>query len=127
MRATDEHLVTSLDSQQNPWWQVFRDVFRVRRIAVQSSRQEADLVVHDAQDIDIPLEPEIFPAATDSRYLRQLKLPALGFSPIRNTPILLHDHNEYLHEDVFLEGIEVMVAVIRALSSAGGFQGESES
>eukprot|EP00850_Spirogloea_muscicola_P014960 SM000111S18783 [mRNA] locus=s111:91567:99835:- [translate_table: standard] len=41
-------------------------------------------------------EPEIFPAATDSRYLRYLGTPAVGFSPMRRTPVLLHDHNEVL-------------------------------
>jgi aminoacylase len=40
------------------------------------------------------LEPQIFPAATDSRYLRQLGVPALGFSPMRHTPVLLHDNDE---------------------------------
>ncbi|KAL5976907.1 hypothetical protein ACLOJK_021243 [Asimina triloba] len=39
-------------------------------------------------------EPEIFPASTDSRYFRERGLPAIGFSPMANTPILLHDHNE---------------------------------
>lgn len=38
--------------------------------------------------------PEIFPAATDSRYVRQEGIIAFGFSPMANTPILLHDHNE---------------------------------
>eukprot|EP00252_Welwitschia_mirabilis_P014451 TRINITY_DN3174_c0_g1_i2.p1 TRINITY_DN3174_c0_g1~~TRINITY_DN3174_c0_g1_i2.p1 ORF type:complete len:418 (+),score=62.69 TRINITY_DN3174_c0_g1_i2:91-1344(+) len=39
-------------------------------------------------------KPEIFPAATDARYVRKLGIPAFGFSPMANTPILLHDHNE---------------------------------
>jgi hypothetical protein len=38
--------------------------------------------------------PEIFPASTDARYFRELGIPAFGFSPMANTPILLHDHNE---------------------------------
>jgi len=45
------------------------------------------------------LEPEIFPAATDSRFLRCAGIPAIGFSPMNNTPVLLHDHDEWLHED----------------------------
>jgi aminoacylase len=37
--------------------------------------------------------PSIFPAATDSRWVRLMSgTPCLGFSPMRNTPILLHDH-----------------------------------
>ncbi|CAN1847408.1 Acy1 [Linum perenne] len=39
-------------------------------------------------------KPEIFPASTDSRYFRERGLPAIGFSPMSNTPVLLHDHNE---------------------------------
>jgi aminoacylase len=45
-------------------------------------------------------------------------LPALGFSPINNTPILLHDHNEFLDEAVFLKGIDIYEAIIPALANA---------
>ena len=64
------------------------------------------------------MEPEIFPASTDSRFLRELGIPALGFSPMRNTPILLHDHNEYIDEGVFVEGISVYERLITALAAA---------
>jgi len=63
------------------------------------------------------LELEIFPAATDSRYLRKLGIPVLGFSPINNTPILLHDHNEFLNEKNFLKGIEIYEHIIVALAN----------
>lgn len=39
-------------------------------------------------------KPEILSSTTDARFIRQLGIPALGFSPMINTPILLHDHNE---------------------------------
>jgi hypothetical protein len=39
-------------------------------------------------------KPEVFPASTDARYFRKIGLPAFGFSPMENTPVLLHDHNE---------------------------------
>lgn len=54
----------------------------------------------------------IFPAGTDSRFLRKVGYPAIGFSPIINTPVLLHDHNEYLPVDVFLRGIDIYVQLI---------------
>ncbi|XP_043714449.1 aminoacylase-1-like [Telopea speciosissima] len=38
--------------------------------------------------------PEVLPLSSDSPYYRQRGLPAIGFSPMTNTPILLHDHNE---------------------------------
>jgi aminoacylase len=46
------------------------------------------------------LDIEIFPAATDSRFFRQRGIPSFGFSPMSNTPILLHDHNEFINEKV---------------------------
>ena len=47
----------------------------------------------------------------------QLGIPALGFSAINNTPILLHQHNEYVNERVFLRGIKVYEDVIANLAS----------
>lgn len=55
---------------------------------------------------------EIFPAATDSRFIREIGIPAFGFSPMPNTPILLHDHNEFLNENIFLKGIDIFCDVI---------------
>jgi len=68
-------------------------------------------------DFGVEIQTEIFPAATDSCFLRQAGFPAIGFSPIRNTPILLHDHNEFLNEAVFLEGIQCYCKVIFNLSN----------
>ena len=55
---------------------------------------------------------EIFPAGTDSRLIRQVGIPAFGFSPMPNTPILLHDHNEFLNENIFLKGIDIFCDTI---------------
>uniref|UniRef100_A0AC35GL77 N-acyl-aliphatic-L-amino acid amidohydrolase n=1 Tax=Panagrolaimus sp. PS1159 TaxID=55785 RepID=A0AC35GL77_9BILA len=62
-------------------------------------------------------ETEIFIGATDSRYLRELGYRSIGFSPMNNTPILLHDHNEYLDESVFLRGIEIYEKLIPNLAN----------
>jgi aminoacylase len=59
----------------------------------------------------------IFPAATDSRFLRALGIKAIGFSPMRNSPILLHEHDEYLDTDVFVEGCAVYEKLLLALIS----------
>ncbi|KGN46643.1 aminoacylase-1 [Cucumis sativus] len=64
--------------------------------------------------------PEIFPASTDARYFRNLGLPAIGFSPMVNTPILLHDHNEFLNQAEYLKGIEVYESIIKAYASYDG-------
>lgn len=58
----------------------------------------------------------IFPAATDARHIRKLGIPALGFSPINNTPVLLHDHNEFLNSKIFLKGIEIYCNIITGLA-----------
>lgn len=47
----------------------------------------------------------------------QSGIPALGFSPMPHTPILLHDHNELLNKEVFLKGIAVYECLIPALAS----------
>lgn len=59
------------------------------------------------QKMNIDIEAEIFPAGTDSRFLRASGIQAFGFSPMKNSAILLHMDNEYLDKEVFLEGIEV--------------------
>ena len=68
-------------------------------------------------DLGVDTCLEVFPAGTDSRYIRRAGIPCIGFSPIRNTPILLHDHNEFITEEGFLEGIKVYVQVIQSLSN----------
>lgn len=65
--------LTAID-KSNPWWNLLEE-------AVRNANGKL-------------ANPEIFPASTDARYFRNLGLPAIGFSPMVNTPILLHDHNE---------------------------------
>jgi len=60
----------------------------------------------------------IFPAGTDSRYIREVGIPAFGFSPMPNTPILLHDHNEFLNEKIFLDGIPIFCNIIKEIANA---------
>ncbi|XP_052205210.1 uncharacterized protein LOC127810032 isoform X2 [Diospyros lotus] len=65
-------------------------------------------------------KPEILSSTTDARYIRQMGIPTLGFSPMKNTPILLHDHNEFLKDTVYMEGIKVYVSIMKSLSSFVG-------
>lgn len=88
----------------NPWWTAFSRV---------------------CKDMNLTLEPKIFPAATDSRHLRAVGVPALGFSPMNQTPVLLHDHDERLHEDVFLRGIDIYVRLLSALASVPALPSDS--
>lgn len=84
-------------NDSNPWWSVFKH-------AIEACGGKLS-------------EPEILASTTDARYLRVLGIPTFGFSPMKNTPILLHDHNEFLMDAVFLEGIKVYESIIKALSS----------
>ncbi|XP_052781401.1 aminoacylase-1-like [Mya arenaria] len=91
----DQTLTSTEDSDQ--WWKAFHKA---------------------CSDMGMKLEKEIFPAATDSRFLREAGYPAIGFSPMNNTPILLHDHNEFLNEDVFMKGIDIYCGIIPAMANA---------
>ncbi|TMW63753.1 hypothetical protein Poli38472_002694 [Pythium oligandrum] len=98
-----KHAVTKIDDT-NVWWELFKGA---------------------CDKLGMQVETEIFPAATDSRYFRQLGIPALGFSPMNNTEILLHEHNERLHKDTFLRGIDVYEAIFSDMFAYAGRDGES--
>ncbi|PSN38838.1 Aminoacylase-1 [Blattella germanica] len=87
--------VTKLDNS-NPWWLAFKSA---------------------CDDMNLELKPAIFPGGTDSRYVRGVGLPALGFSPMNKTPVLLHDHDEFLNEDIFLKGIDIFCQIIPAVAN----------
>jgi aminoacylase len=102
---TPAHYVSSIDRVANPYWRAFEDTLRVGR--------------------GVDLNVEVFPAGTDGRYLRSTNIPVFGFSPMRNTPILLHDHNEFIHAQTYLDGIAVYEDLIPALADVDGEPDES--
>lgn len=67
--------------------------------------------------LGITLQIGIFPGGTDSRYIRSVGIPALCFSPMNKTKMLLHDHDEYLNKDIFLRGIEIYMKIIPAIAN----------
>jgi len=83
-------------SMDDKWWKTFNETMH---------------------SLGCKIRPEIFPAATDARFVRARGIPALGFSPMIHTPTLLHDHNEYLNESVFLRGIEIYETLIENLAN----------
>ena len=101
----DSHLVSEIakpashSAQATPWWPIFKDAVK---------------------KLNYELEAEIFPAATDSRYVREVGIPAFGFSAMSGCPVLLHEHNEYLPVETFYEGIGVYVSLLRDLAEAEG-------
>jgi len=93
-KFTDQTL-TSI-AKDDPWYQAF---------------------MRAADKHKLEISPKIFPAGTDSRYIREVGIPAFGFSPMNNTPVLLHDHNEFLNEKVFLKGIDIFCDVIAEMAN----------
>lgn len=69
------------------------------------------------EESGVDYEIKVFPGGTDSRFYRAQGLPAYGISPFRNTPILLHDHNEFLNSNVFLEGIQFYVRLLEKVGN----------
>ena len=65
----------------------------------------------------LEVRPQIFAANTDARYLRAAGIAVFGFSPLPHTPILLHDHDEFLNESVFLRGIDIFEDIVRNLAN----------
>ncbi|XP_027360374.1 aminoacylase-1-like isoform X1 [Abrus precatorius] len=91
-----EPILTKTDGS-NPWWTLLENA--VKKAGGKHGK------------------PEVFPASTDSHFFRSRGLPAIGFSPMANTPVLLHDHDEFLNKDVYLKGIEIYESIIKEYAS----------
>ncbi|KAL1396014.1 hypothetical protein pipiens_002762 [Culex pipiens pipiens] len=63
-------------------------------------------------ELGLKIKPQIMPGATDVRFIREQGIPAVGFSPMNNTPVLLHDHDEFLQADTYLKGIEIYRKIV---------------
>ncbi|KAM7348873.1 aminoacylase-1-like [Cochliomyia hominivorax] len=88
---------TKIDST-NPYWVAFHNCL--------------------VKDLGLKLRVVVFPGGTDSRHIRHVGIPSIGFSPMNNTPVLLHDHDEFIKADTYLKGIEIYKKLIPAVSNA---------
>lgn len=99
-----DHLLTDIDRASNPFWGIFEDALSsLAPVAPPSSSSSssstttaktttaAAATTAKAAATTMSVEREIFPAATDSRFLRKLGIQAVGFSPMASTPTLLHE------------------------------------
>lgn len=66
---------------------------------------------------NVKVKPQICPGGTDSKYLRKVGVSAFGYSPITNTKILLHDNDEHLSADTYLEGIQNYIKIISNIAN----------
>lgn len=74
--------MTATDNS-NPWWTVFEQAI------IDAGGKLA--------------KPAILASTTDARFMRLSGIPTLGFSPMTNTPISAHDHNEVSNTYYFFE------------------------
>ncbi|KAL3695060.1 hypothetical protein R1sor_008711 [Riccia sorocarpa] len=98
--------ITAVDDS-NPWWVMFKEAI--------------------AKAGGTLAKPEIFMAATDGRYARKQGIPVLGFSPMTNTPVLLHDHNEFLNVKEYLKGIKVYEQILRTCTGPKDETGDTSN
>lgn len=105
MRDINGHPLATSTDESNAWWHNFKQA------VIQSGGKLA--------------KPEVLASTTDARFVRQVGIPAIGFSPMSNTPILLHEHDEFLQDTVFLKGIKVFEHVIHSLTSFEGLHSSS--
>jgi len=94
----DPKIAATATDDTNPFWVAFESIV--------------------VDELKLKIKTLVFPGGTDSRFIRQVGIPAIGFSPIAQTPVLLHDHNEFLQADVYLNGIEVYKKLIPKLANA---------
>lgn len=66
---------------------------------------------------------QIFPASTDARFLRALDppIPCFGMSLHNGLPLRLHAADEYITEEVFLDGIGVYERIITQMANLPSF------
>ncbi|XP_055303614.1 aminoacylase-1-like [Sitodiplosis mosellana] len=87
--------VTAIDDS-NPYWLAFKKAI---------------------DELNLKMKTKVFPGGTDSRYIRRQNIPALGFSPMNNVPVLLHDHDEYVRCETYLAGIQIYKKIIPNLAN----------
>ncbi|KAH8241931.1 hypothetical protein KR038_000775, partial [Drosophila bunnanda] len=89
-------LPTAIDDS-NPFWLAFKEA---------------------TDEMGLSINLQVFPGGTDSRYIRHVGIPALGFSPINHTPVLLHDHDEFLQAETYLKGVQIYQKIIASVANA---------
>ncbi|GAB0091333.1 aminoacylase-1 [Sergentomyia squamirostris] len=95
-KQKEPHVPVTSMGQDNIYWQAFKSAI---------------------DDLKLKIRPQVFPGGTDSRYLREIGIPAIGFSPMDHTPVLLHDHDEFLQADVYLRGIDIFKKIIEKVAN----------
>ncbi|XP_065365578.1 aminoacylase-1-like [Calliphora vicina] len=72
-------------------------------------------IQHTFNKMNLVLEAHVCMGGTDIQFLRELGVPSIGFSPMNNTPKLIHDHDENIKADIYLRGIEIYSQILKEL------------
>ncbi|XP_055692556.1 aminoacylase-1-like [Lutzomyia longipalpis] len=78
-------------NEENPFWVAFKEA---------------------TDEMGLQIQPIVCPGATDSCFLRDVGVAAIGFSPMNNTPALPHSHDEFIYADGYLRGIEIYKKIL---------------
>ncbi|KAL0483980.1 aminoacylase [Acrasis kona] len=121
IRVTPHVPIKQVDEQVNKW--ASEEGVSIRWVQRSEEHHVTDLndehvkvFLDSLKSANVTFNTGVFPAATDARFLRAKKIPIIGFSPMNLTPVLLHDHNEYLNVDVYLRGITIYENVIKSIT-----------
>lgn len=76
-----------------------------------------DVMKKVVADMGLSIRCVTCPGATDLRYVRRQGIPAISFSPLMDSQMLLHGHNEKIHVDIFFKGIEIIEKVVEAVAN----------
>ncbi|KAL4716359.1 hypothetical protein ACJJTC_006721 [Scirpophaga incertulas] len=74
-------------------------------------------ITRGAEQIGVPIIPSVASASGDARAVRAAGIPALGMSPMPNTPTFLHAVNENLNVETFLFGISFYEKIVTELAN----------
>ncbi|XP_020817381.1 aminoacylase-1-like [Drosophila serrata] len=91
------HIPPTATDASNPFWLAFKSA---------------------TDELGLSINLQVFPGGTDSRYIRNAGIPALGFSPMNHTPVLLHDHDEFLEAETYLKGVQIYQKIISSVANA---------
>ncbi|KAH7704446.1 Protein C10C5.4 [Aphelenchoides avenae] len=95
LKKREDRAMTPI-SEDDPWWSAFSSVFK---------------------EGGWKIAPQIAAGGSDSKFLRNLGIRAIGFSPTHHTPIIHHQNNEFVNEKIFLRGIDIFEKLIPRLAN----------
>ncbi|XP_038214591.1 uncharacterized protein LOC119834323 [Zerene cesonia] len=126
MRLATDANVTDIDDMVNSWREAAGPLTKIeyiRRDEVSPATAVDDsnpywLAIQDAaMELNIKIQPVVCPATSDMLVLRKLGIPALGFAPNVNMAVRMHNNDEYMPIETFLNGISIITTIVHKLGN----------